>query len=167
MGIEINFKTGFGHDQHRFTPGKKLMLGGVRIPHDKGLLAHSDGDVLLHAICDALLGALGRGDIGDLFPDTDEQFKDADSALFVRQIMKMMERDYYRVGNIDCLIIADEPKISPHKKELKERIAALLNVPPSAVNIKATRTEGMGALSDSQGIAAQAAVLIKSVHEED
>ena len=98
------FRIGIGYDQHRFTDKKKLMLGGIEIPHDKGLLAHSDGDALLHALCDAILGALGRGDIGEMFPDTDEQFKDADSSIFVRQIIKMMGRDGFAIGNVDSII---------------------------------------------------------------
>jgi len=154
------FRIGFGYDQHRFTDGKKLMLGGIHVPHDKGLLAHSDGDVLLHAICDALLGALGRGDIGELFPDTDEQFKDADSSVFVRQIMKIVKREGFSVGNVDSVIFADEPPITPHKKEMKERISELLDVDVGQVNIKATRSEGIGLAAGAEGIAAQAVVIL-------
>jgi len=154
------YRIGYGYDQHKFIEGKRLMLGGVDIPSESGLLAHSDGDALLHALCDALLGAIGRGDIGELFPDTDEQFRDADSALFVRQVMKMVEREGYRVSNLDTLVIADQPKLTPHKKEIKNRIATLLKVEPACVNIKATRTEGMGMLADSKGLAAQVVILL-------
>lgn len=154
------YRIGYGYDQHKFIEGKKLMLGGVEIPSDFGLLAHSDGDALLHALCDALLGAIGRGDIGELFPDTDEQFRDADSALFVRQVRKMIEREGYRVSNLDALVIADQPKLTPYKKEIKSRIASLLKVEPARVNIKATRTEGMGMLADSKGLAAQVVILL-------
>ena len=154
------YRIGYGYDQHKFIEGKKLRLGGVEIPSDFGLLAHSDGDALLHALCDALLGAIGRGDIGELFPDTDEQFRDADSALFVRQVMKMVEREGYRVSNLDALVIADQPKLTPYKKEIKNRIASLLKSEPACVNVKATRTEGMGMLAGSKGLAAQVVILL-------
>ena len=154
------YKIGYGYDQHMFVKGRKLILGGVEIPYEFGLKAHSDGDALLHAVCDAILGALGRGDIGELFPDTDEQFKNADSSLFVRQIMKMAGRDGYRVENIDCLVITEKPNLMPFKKDMKNRIGSLLKIEPGCVNIKATRPEGMGLLSDEKGLAAQAVILL-------
>jgi 2-C-methyl-D-erythritol 2,4-cyclodiphosphate synthase len=155
------YRIGIGYDQHEFIENKKLVLGGIPLKYNKGLKAHSDGDALIHALCDGLLGALGRGDIGEWFPDTDEQFKDMDSSLFLRQIMNMVTRDGYKVVNADCILILDEPKISSYKKEMKERLAGLLDVPISSLNIKATRTEGIGQLTDSRGIAAQAIILLK------
>jgi len=155
------YRIGIGYDQHRFIESKKLMIGGVEIPFEKGLEAHSDGDVLLHAICDSLLGALGRGDIGEWFPDTDDQFMDMDSALFVRQIMKMVKRDGYEISNCDCIVIADEPKLGDYKSTIKAEIASLLGTSTERVNVKATRTEGLGGLSDGKGIAAKSIILLR------
>jgi 2-C-methyl-D-erythritol 2,4-cyclodiphosphate synthase len=155
------YRVGIGYDQHRFVENRRLKLGGVEIPFTRGLLGHSDGDALLHSLCNAILGAIGKGDIGEWFPDTDAEYKDADSSILVLRVAKMMKEEGYRMGNIDAMIIAEAPKITPYKKEIRSRIAELLEIEIGQVNIKATRPEGMGVLDGKQGLAAQVIVLLE------
>jgi 2-C-methyl-D-erythritol 2,4-cyclodiphosphate synthase len=153
-------RIGQGTDVHAFGPGDFVMLGGVRIPHTRGVVAHSDGDVILHALCDALLGATGLGDIGQHFKDTDPRWKGADSKGFVRHIMGLLRARQLRVGNADVTVLAEAPKVGPHRDEIRRQIAELLEVSPDNVNVKATTTERLGFLGRSEGIAAQAVVLL-------
>lgn len=153
-------RIGQGIDVHAFGPGDFVMLGGVRIPYTRGVIAHSDGDVILHALCDALLGALGQGDIGQHFKDTDPRWKGADSKGFVRHIMEMVRSRNLRVGNADVTVLSEAPKVNPHRDEIRRQIAELLEVGTEYVNVKATTTEKLGFLGRSEGIAAQAIVLL-------
>jgi 2-C-methyl-D-erythritol 2,4-cyclodiphosphate synthase len=153
-------KVGQGFDVHAFGLGEFVMLGGVRVPHSSGVVAHSDGDVVLHALCDALLGAAGLGDIGQHFSDKDPRWKGADSAQFVTAVLQMLAARKLRVGNVDITVIAEVPKVGPVRDVIRARIAELLRVPPSDVNIKATTTERLGFLGRSEGIAAQAIALL-------
>jgi 2-C-methyl-D-erythritol 2,4-cyclodiphosphate synthase len=137
------------------------MLGGVRVPHTAGVVAHSDGDVVLHALCDALLGAAGLGDIGQHFSDKDARWKGADSAQFVRAVMQMLTERRLRVGNVDITVIAEAPKVGPVRDQMRRRVAELLALPAEHVNIKATTTERLGFLGRAEGIAAQAVVLLE------
>lgn len=143
------------------------MLGGVRVPHARGVLAHSDGDVLLHALCDALLGAAGLGDIGEHFKDTDPQWRGADSGLFVTRVCAMLRERGLTVLNADLTLIAGTPKLAPHRAAMRTRIAVLLAVAPECVNLKATTTEGLGFLGRGEGIAAQAVVLLERISGGD
>jgi 2-C-methyl-D-erythritol 2,4-cyclodiphosphate synthase len=140
------------------------MLGGVRVPHTHGVVAHSDGDVLLHALCDALLGAAGLGDIGQHFKDSDPQWRGADSALFVRRVLEMVHAQGLQVGNADLTLIAQAPRLTPHREAIRGRVAQLLGVDPARVNLKATTTEALGFLGRGEGIAAQAVVLLTEEH---
>jgi len=153
-------KIGSGFDVHAFGPGDFVMLGGVRVPHTAGVIAHSDGDVVLHALCDALLGAAGLGDIGQHFSDKDARWKGADSAQFVRAVMQMLTERRLRVGNVDITVIAEAPKVGPVREPMRRRVAELLAVPAEHVNIKATTTERLGFLGRAEGIAAQAVALL-------
>jgi 2-C-methyl-D-erythritol 2,4-cyclodiphosphate synthase len=153
-------RVGSGFDVHAFGPGDHVMLGGVRIAHTRGVVAHSDGDVLLHALCDALLGAAGLGDIGQHFKDTDPKWRGADSTLFVVTVLQMLQARELAVINADLTLIAQEPRIAPHREAIRSRIAALLGLEPARVNLKATTTEGLGFLGRAEGIAAQAIVLL-------
>lgn len=153
-------RIGSGFDVHAFGPGDFVVLGGVRIPHSRGLVAHSDGDVVLHALCDALLGAAGLGDIGQHFKDTDPQWKGADSQRFVRAVMDMLRGRRQRVGNADITLLAEAPKLAPYRNEMRRTLAELLEITEDRVNIKATTTERLGFLGRAEGIAAQAVVLL-------
>lgn len=153
-------RIGAGVDVHAFGPGDHVMLGGVRVAHTHGVLAHSDGDVLLHALTDALLGAAGLGDIGEHFRDTDPRWKGADSAGFVRAVLGMLRARGLRVGNADLTLLAERPKLGPVRAAIRARIAELLEVSPEAVNVKATTTEQLGFLGRAEGLAAQAVVLL-------
>ncbi len=136
------FRIGHGYDVHKFTADKQnIIIGGIEIPYEFGLEAHSDGDVLIHAMCDAILGALALGDIGRHFPDTDEQFKNTDSKFFLAEIKKMLDDKGYIIGNIDCTIVAQAPKMLPHIENMKECLANILNIKIDQINIKATTTE--------------------------
>jgi 2-C-methyl-D-erythritol 2,4-cyclodiphosphate synthase len=158
-------RIGTGVDVHAFGPGDFVMLGGVRVPHSRGVQAHSDGDVVLHALCDALLGAAGLGDIGEHFANNDSKWRGADSAKFVALVMAMLRGHNLAVGNVDITVLAEEPKIAPHRVRIRDQIARLLEVSPAQVNVKATTTEGLGFLGRAEGIAAQAAVLlVESAH---
>ncbi len=154
-------RVGSGFDVHAFGPGDGLMLGGVRIAHSHGVRAHSDGDVLLHALCDALLGAAGLGDIGQHFPDTDPRWRGADSAGFVRAVLGLLQARGLSVLNADLTLIAQAPRLAPHREAIRERIAQLLGTESARVNLKATTTEGLGFLGRTEGIAAQATVLLR------
>jgi len=153
-------RIGQGFDVHAFGPGSSIMLGGIRVPHTAGVVAHSDGDVVLHALCDALLGAAALGDIGQHFSDRDPRWKGADSAQFVAAILAMLNERKLRVGNADVTVICESPKVGPVREAMQVRVAALLGVPSTSVNIKATTTERLGFLGRSEGIAAQAVVLL-------
>jgi 2-C-methyl-D-erythritol 2,4-cyclodiphosphate synthase len=153
-------KIGQGFDVHAFGPGDSIVLGGVRVPHSAGVVAHSDGDVVLHAVCDALLGAAGLGDIGQHFSDKDPRWKGADSAQFVTAVLRMLAARKLRVGNVDVTVIAELPKVGPVRDAIRARLAALLGVAVADVNIKATTTERLGFLGRSEGIAAQAIALL-------
>jgi 2-C-methyl-D-erythritol 2,4-cyclodiphosphate synthase len=153
-------KIGQGFDVHAFGPGEHVMLGGVRIAHTAGVVAHSDGDVVLHAVCDALLGAAGLGDIGQHFSDKDARWKGADSSRFVTTVMDMLSARKLRVGNCDVTVIAEAPKVGPVREQMRRRLAELLGVTAENVNIKATTSEKLGFLGRAEGIAAQAVVLL-------
>jgi len=153
-------RVGSGVDVHAFGPGDHLMLGGVRIAHTRGVLAHSDGDVVLHALCDALLGAAGLGDIGQHFPDSDPRWKGAASAGFVSAVLAMLRARRLAVVNADLTVIAEAPRIAPHREAIRREVARLLEVPLERVNLKATTTERLGFLGRAEGIAAQAVVLL-------
>jgi len=153
-------RIGQGLDVHAFAAGRKLMIGGVEIPYHKGLAGHSDADVLLHAICDALLGAAGLGDIGQHYPDTDPQFSEIDSRRLLRDVAKKLAGLKFKVVNIDATIVAEAPRMSPHVTRMTGNIAADLGIAPAAVNIKATTTEQLGFIGRGEGIAAMAVALI-------
>lgn len=153
-------RTGIGYDVHPFAPGRALWLGGVQIPHDCGLAGHSDADALLHAICDALLGAAGMGDIGALFPDTDRRHKDRPSIEFVQEVGARLGAAGYRIVNIDAVVLAEAPRVGPHRSAMAERIGEALDVPASCINIKATTSEGMGFVGRREGIACWATASI-------
>ncbi|ORU91146.1 MAG: 2-C-methyl-D-erythritol 2,4-cyclodiphosphate synthase [Cycloclasticus sp. symbiont of Poecilosclerida sp. N] len=154
-------RIGHGYDAHRFEENKPLVLGGVKIPYDFGLLAHSDGDVVLHALCDGLLGAIGRGDIGQHFPDNKNEYANIDSRILLRNVWALVANLGYEIGNIDLTIIAQEPKLSAHLAKMSDLIAEDLNCDQSQVNIKATTTEGMGFAGRKEGIETHAVLLIK------
>lgn len=153
-------RIGQGFDVHQLVLGRKLIIGGVDIPYDKGLLGHSDADVLLHAICDALLGAAGLGDIGRHFSDSDVQFKNIDSRVLLRRTAQMVLQAGYIVGNVDATIVAQAPKMAPHIPQMMQNIAADLAIATDAVNVKATTTEHLGYTGRGEGIAAQAVALL-------
>lgn len=154
------FRIGQGFDVHRFASGRELIVGGVNIPYELGLLGHSDADVLLHAISDAILGALGEGDIGKHFPDTNEAFKGADSKKLLQHVVSIMKSKGYQVVNIDSTIIAQNPKMSPFIPEMNKVIAGLLEIELEQVNVKATTTEKLGFTGREEGVAAEAIVLL-------
>ncbi len=156
----IGFKVGFGYDVHRFAENRPLILGGVTIPHSQGLLGHSDADVLLHAIADALLGAANLGDIGLFFPDDDPAFKDMDSSVMLSEVVEMIEINGYRVGNLDATLVLQSPKIGAYIPRMKKKIAGLLKVEESDVSIKAKTSERLGFVGREEGVSAFATVLI-------
>lgn len=153
-------RIGQGYDVHKLVEGRRLIIGGVDIPHEKGLLGHSDADVLIHAIMDALLGALGLGDIGSHFPDTKEEFKDMDSRVLLRRVNDLLKNSGYALNNMDAVIIAQSPKMAPHIEKMKENLASDLEIDPGLINIKASTTESLGFVGRKEGIQAQAIVLI-------
>jgi len=158
----MSYKIGIGYDIHRLVEGRKLFLGGVEIPYIKGLLGHSDGDALLHAICDALLGALGEGDIGEHFPDTDQKYHNLSSVELLKAVKNLVEEKNFVIANVDTVIIAQEPKLVPFKKQIRGKIAQILDIKEDCVNIKAKTNEGLGEIGREEGIAAYAAVNIIS-----
>ncbi len=156
----MSFRVGFGFDVHKFSRGRELILGGVKIDHEYGLLGHSDADCLVHAICDALLGALGIGDIGELFPDTDDRYRDVKSLFFLRRIKDLVDEAGFQIVNIDTTLVMQEPKISKYKKAMRNTIAKALEISPQIVNIKATTTEGLGPEGRKEGVSAYAVVTL-------
>ncbi|PFP29131.1 2-C-methyl-D-erythritol 2,4-cyclodiphosphate synthase [Bacillus sp. AFS073361] len=159
------FRIGQGFDVHQLTEGRPLIIGGISIPYEKGLLGHSDADVLLHTVSDACLGAIGEGDIGKHFPDTDPNFKDADSAKLMEHVWELVKNKGYELVNADCTIIAQKPKMAPYIEQMRVRIAELLEAEPGQINVKATTTEKLGFTGRGEGIASQAVVLLRKVHE--
>jgi len=157
----MTIRVGSGFDIHAFGPGDGVMLAGIRVPHTRGVVAHSDGDVLLHALVDALLGAAGLGDIGMHFPDSDAQWRGADSARFVLHSCELLAREQFQIVNADLTLLAQSPKIAPWRESMRQSVAALLRVQPACVNIKATTPEHLGFLGRSEGLAAMASVLIE------
>jgi 2-C-methyl-D-erythritol 2,4-cyclodiphosphate synthase len=157
------FRIGQGFDVHQLTEGRPLIIGGIEIPYEKGLLGHSDADVLLHTVADACLGAVGEGDIGKHFPDTDPAFKDADSAKLLTHVWQVVKTKGYSLCNVDCTIIAQKPKMAPYIEKMRERIAGLLEGTIDQVNVKATTTEKLGFTGRGEGIAAQAVILLQKV----
>ena len=153
-------RIGHGYDVHKLTEGRDLILGGVKIPHTLGLLGHSDADVLVHAVMDALLGAAGKGDIGKHFPDTDDKYEGADSRRLLRVVVELLQEDGWRVNNVDVTIIAQRPKLAPFIEIMRERVAGDLGIAEDAVNIKATTTEKLGFTGRGEGIAAEAVASI-------
>lgn len=158
-------RIGQGYDVHKFEEGRPLIIGGITIPHDRGLAGHSDADVLLHTITDAALGAIGEGDIGRHFPDTDAAFKDADSAVLLEKVWEIVTERGYKLGNVDCTIIAERPKMSPHIETIRKRVAELLKADVTQVNVKATTTEKLGFTGREEGIAAMAVILLTSMEK--
>ena len=153
-------RVGIGYDSHRLATGRKLVLGGVEIPCEKGLLGHSDADVLLHAITDALLGAAAKGDIGTLFPPSDPQWRDADSSIFVRHASELLESYGWKVVNVDAVILIEQPRVGPHRDRIRKRVASLLGIDPDAIGLKAKTGEGVGPVGTGQLAEAHAVVLI-------
>ncbi len=154
-------RIGHGYDVHAFCEGEQIVLGGVSIPHSHAFAAHSDGDVLIHALCDALLGAMGEGDIGRHFPDTSSEFENIDSRILLRRVVELMQQRGYRLANADMTLIAQAPKLAPHISEMRERLAEDLQASQGLVNVKATTTEGLGFAGRREGIAAHAVVLLQ------
>jgi 2-C-methyl-D-erythritol 2,4-cyclodiphosphate synthase len=157
----MSFRIGHGFDIHPLVPGRRLVLGGVEIPSERGLAGHSDADAALHALTDALLGAIGAGDIGRHYPDSEARHADRSSAEFVRETMTTVRARGYRVANADVTILAEEPRLAPYLDRMRTNVAALLGVSTDAANVKATRGEGLGAIGRAEGIAAQAVVLLE------
>jgi len=157
----MTFRVGHGYDVHKFGQGDAVIIGGVRIPYEQGLVAHSDGDVALHALCDALLGAAALGDIGQHFPDTDNQYENADSRLLLRHVLTRINEQGYKVGNVDLTLVAQAPKMAPHILLMREHIASDLQVMLGQVNVKATTTEKLGFAGRKEGIAAYAVALLQ------
>jgi len=155
-------KIGHGFDAHRFVDEGKLIIGGVEIPYEKGILAHSDGDVLIHALIDALLGAAGKGDIGNLFPDSSDEFRNIDSRILLRKVKGVLDGCQLRIVNLDTTIVAQAPKMGPHIEAMRKNLVQDLNMSIDSINIKATTTEGMGFTGRSEGLAAFAIVLLDS-----
>lgn len=153
------FRIGYGFDLHQWQEGRKLVLGGVEIPHDRGLLGHSDADALTHAIIDALLGALALGDIGQHFPDTDPKYKGINSLELLKSAMDLIRREGYRVGNVDCTVVTDTPKMAPHIPDIRQKLAPILEVTECEISVKATRTEHV-LFSPGDGLLSMATVLL-------
>ncbi len=158
-------RVGMGFDSHRLAKGRKLMLGGVEIPADKGLLGHSDADILLHAITDAMLGAVAKGDIGALFPPSDPQWRDADSSVFVRHVAELLDSYGWEVVNIDAVVAIERPKLAPHRDRIRDSVASLLGIDRDAVGVKAKTGEGLGPVGEGLLAEAQAVVLVSRSHQ--
>ncbi|MEE8136902.1 MAG: 2-C-methyl-D-erythritol 2,4-cyclodiphosphate synthase [Thermodesulfobacteriota bacterium] len=156
------YKIGYGFDAHRFSKDTKLIIGGVEIPFEYGLKGHSDADVLSHAICDALLGALGEGDIGSHFPDSDPKYKSISSLVFLEETMTLLKERGFEIENLDSVIVCEKPKIAPHIDQIKETLSPVLEISPDLLGIKATTTDQMGFTGRGEGIAAHAVALIKT-----
>lgn len=154
-------RIGIGYDVHSFAEDRKLILGGVEIPHDRGLLGHSDADVLVHAVMDSILGALALGDIGKLFPDTDDEYKDIDSTVLLSRVVDKMKQLGYVIGNIDCVLVLQKPKVAPYIDAMRERIATVLETEIGNVSVKATTTEWLGFEGRSEGVSSQVVCILK------
>ncbi len=161
--MKIKMKIGSGVDVHPLVKGRDLILGGVKIDHEKGLKGHSDADVLIHSVCDAILGAMGLGDIGEHFPDTDPQYKGISSCILLDKCGGLLKETGYEIVNMDCILFAQAPKLTPYKGQMAENIAGVLNLDPALVNIKATTTEMLGFVGRKEGIAAQTTLLICAI----
>lgn len=155
-------RVGIGYDSHRFAPGRRLIIGGVEIPWEQGLDGHSDADVLTHAVIDALLGAAGLGDIGEHFPDTDERFSDADSVGLLESVVATVADAGMEIVNVDCTVVMEAPRLGPHRRAIRERLATALDLPEARVNIKATTGEQMGFIGRGEGVAALAVASVQS-----
>lgn len=158
----MKFRIGNGYDVHQLAEGRRLVLGGVEIPHSKGCVAHSDGDAVIHALCDALLGALALGDIGQHFPDSSDEFKDIDSRILLRRTVEIISNCGWKVENADCTILLQQPKIAPYVISMREALAADMNIEMDQVSVKATTTEHLGFTGRCEGVAAYASVLLKN-----
>ncbi|GAB6076528.1 2-C-methyl-D-erythritol 2,4-cyclodiphosphate synthase [Desulfurobacterium crinifex] len=159
------FRIGIGYDVHRLEEGYSLIIGGVKIPFEKGLKGHSDADVLVHAICDAILGALAFGDIGEHFPDSDERYRGISSLVLLSKVNEKIKSSGYRVENVDSIVVAQKPKLSPYKFQMRKNIAEVLEIPVDRVSVKATTTEKLGFEGRGEGISAQAVVLLRKIEE--
>lgn len=158
----MEYRIGQGYDLHKLVEGRKLIIGGIEIPYEKGLLGHSDADVLAHAITDALLGALALGDIGTHFPDNDPQYKDADSLILLKKAYELVQEKGYKINNIDCTIQAQEPKMKPHIPSIQKKLSETLQIDPTQLSIKAKTMEGLGPIGEKQAIASHCSLLLKS-----
>jgi 2-C-methyl-D-erythritol 2,4-cyclodiphosphate synthase len=158
----VEVRVGLGYDVHKFEKGRKLILGGVEIPHDKGLAGHSDADVLIHALIDAILGAAGLGDIGEHFPDTEIAYKDIDSSLLLKKVLAIIENKF-RVNNVDCIIVAQRPKLSPYKEQIRIKLSELLKIEKERINVKAKTEEGLGFTGRQEGIKAYVIVSLEEL----
>jgi 2-C-methyl-D-erythritol 2,4-cyclodiphosphate synthase len=158
--LKNNFRIGYGYDVHRFAAGRKLFIGGVEIPYEKGLDGHSDADILLHALCDSLLGALALGDIGKHFPNTDDKYKNIDSKELLKSVKSLIEEEGYGISNIDSTVIIEEPKLSPHIDKIREVISTILHIEKDQISVKATTSEGLGFIGEKEGAAASAVSLL-------
>jgi 2-C-methyl-D-erythritol 2,4-cyclodiphosphate synthase len=158
--LEFPFRIGFGFDVHQLVTGRDLWLGGIKLEHSLGALGHSDADVLLHAICDALLGAAALGDIGKHFPDTDKNFKNIDSKILLSNVCKLLEENNFSIGNIDCTLVMEKPKIAPYIDKMRACISEILDIPQNCISIKATTNEKMGFIGRQEGVTAHAVALI-------
>jgi 2-C-methyl-D-erythritol 2,4-cyclodiphosphate synthase len=154
------YRIGIGYDIHRLVEGRRLVIGGIEIPYIKGLLGHSDGDVLLHAICDALLGAMSAGDIGELFPDTDPKYQDIDSKELLKKVVDSAGEKKFQIGNIDSVVIAQEPRLSPFKKQMQKMIASIAGINEDCVCVKAKTNEGLGEIGKREAVASYAVVVL-------
>jgi 2-C-methyl-D-erythritol 2,4-cyclodiphosphate synthase len=155
------YRIGMGYDVHPFAEGRPLILGGMTITYHQGLAGHSDADCLVHAICDALLGAISAGDLGSHFPDSDPRYKDVESLLLLKKVIEMVEQKGFRITNIDATVVAQTPKLAPYRPQMEEKIAQIVGVEDEQVNVKATTTEGLGSIGRGEGIAAYAVVLVE------
>jgi 2-C-methyl-D-erythritol 2,4-cyclodiphosphate synthase len=162
----MSLRVGTGFDLHRLVPGRRCVLGGIELPHPKGTLGHSDGDALLHAVADALLGAAGLDDLGTLFPDRDARWKDADSKALLAEVLRRVGAAGWRVVNVDVVVATEGPRIAPHRAALRSSLAGLLAVAPDAVNVKGKSLEGLGALAGGLGVAVQAVCLLERIERE-
>lgn len=158
--MKLNFRTGFGFDVHAFAEGRKLVVGGIEIPFEKGLIGHSDADVLLHAVCDAMLGALSLGDIGKHFPNNDPKWKDADSTILLKHVNKLVNEKGYELGNLDSVLAMENPKIAPYIEQIRNRISEILNADVEQISVKATTTEKLGFVGRTEGVVSFATVLL-------
>ena len=158
----VEVRVGLGYDVHKFENGRKLILGGIEIPYDKGLAGHSDADVLIHALIDAILGAAGLGDIGEYFPDTEIAYKDIDSSLLLKKVLAIIENKF-RVNNVDCIIVAQRPKLSPYKEQIRIKLSELLKIEKERINVKAKTEEGLGFTGRQEGIKAYVIVSLEEL----